>query len=355
MSDLEREQAQRRAGRIAAFREELAELRREQVLLLSAEQEQAVAVHHQRLLTHYREALDIDADARARQLSLGMRLASLFGALALAAGLFFLFYQFWGLFDAGLQVAVLVGSALGSLALCFWLRRRDLSGYYAGLAAVLAFVCFVLDLSMLGQIVNITPSDKVLLPWGALALLLAYSFRQRLLLVTALLCFGLFIAARLGDWLGWHWWALDERLEHFLPVGLLLFAVPQLIDQARYAGFAACYRVVGLLYLFVPVLVLSYWGEGSYLDWPVRWVEAFYQTLGFALAGLVIWLGIRRGWGEVVNTGLGFALILLFTKLFDWWWQLLPRYLFFFLLGLIALLLLVMLQRWRRGARGGAA
>ena len=138
MSDLQREQAQRRAERIASFRAELAELHREQVLQLSAEQEQGLAAYHEQLLAHYRQALDIDADARARQLSLGMRLASLVGALALAAGLFFLFYQFWGLFDARVQVAVLVGSSLGSLLLCFWLQARDASGYYAKLAAVLA-------------------------------------------------------------------------------------------------------------------------------------------------------------------------------------------------------------------------
>lgn len=348
MSDLEREQAQRRAERIAAFTDELAELRREQVLQLSDIEAQAVTRHHQQLLAHFRQTLDIDADNRARQLSLGMRLASLIGALALAAALFFLFYQFWGLFDVVTQVAVLIGSSLGSLLLCFWLQRRDSSGYYAKLAAVLAFVCFVLNLSMLGQIFNITPSEKALLPWGALALLLAYQCRQRLLLVVALLCFGLFLAARLSDWVGWYWWELDERLENFLPAALL-FLVPQLIDQTRRLGFAACYRVLGLLYLFGPVLILGYWGEGSYLDWPTHWIEIFYQTLGFVLAGLVIWLGIRRGWGEVVNTGLGFALILLFCKLFDWWWELLPRYLFFLLLGLIALLLLVMLQRWRRG------
>ena len=289
MSDLQREQAQRRAERIAAFRAELAELRREQVLQLSAEQEQGLTAYHEQLLAHYRQTLDIDADARARQLSLGMRLASLVGALALAAGLFFLFYQFWGLFDARMQVAVLVGSSLGSLLLCFWLQARDASGYYAKLAAVLAFVCFVLNLSMLGQIFNITPSDKALLPWGALSLLLAYQCRQRLLLVTALLCFGLFLAARLNDWTGWYWWSLDDHPENFLPAALL-FVLPQFIDQTRRIGFATCYRVVGLLYLFGPVLILSYWGQGSYLDWPPRWVEAFYQTLGFVLAGLVIWL-----------------------------------------------------------------
>ncbi len=353
MSDPEREQAQRRAARIAAFREELAELRQEQVLQLSEAQEQAVVSHHRQLLAHFRQTLDIDADARARQLSLGMRLASLFGALALAAGLFFLFHRFWGLFDTFVQVAILLGSTLGSLLLCFWLQTRDTSGYYARLAAVLAFVCFVLNLMMLGQIFNITPSDKALLPWAALALLLAYQCRQRLLLVVALLCFGLFVAARLGDWAGWHWWSLGERPELFLPLATLLL-LPQWLDQRRYPGFAACYRVMGLLYLLGPVVVLSYWGRGSYLDWSTGWIEAFYQTLGFALAGLAIALGIRRGWGEVVNTGLVFALFMLFAKLFDWWWQLLPRYLFFLLLGLIAVLLLVVLQRWRRSTPGGA-
>ena len=57
----------------------------------------------------------------------------------------------------------------------------------------------------------------------------------------------------------------------------------------------------------------------------------------------MIWLGVRRGWVEVVNIGLGFVLVLLFSKLFDWWWELLLCYLFFFLFGLIVLLLLVML------------
>lgn len=354
MSDLPREQAQRRAERIAAFRQELAELQQEQVLLLSDAQQAALHEHHERLLHYYRQNLDIDADDRARQLSLGMRLASLLGALALAAGVFFLFHRFWGLFDTPVQVGLLMGSSLGSLWLCFWLQRRDSTGYYAGLAAVLALVCFVLNLTMLGRIFNIAPSDKALPLWGAMALLLAYQCRWRLLLSTALLCFGLFIAARISALSGWHWSEMGERLENFMPA-VLLFLIPLFYGQARYPGFAACYRIIGLLFLLVPVLLLGYWGEGSYLDWPVRWVEAFYQLLGFALAGLLIWLGIRRGWGDVVGSGTGFAVVLLFCKLFDWWWDLLPRYLFFLLIGLIALLLLVVLQRWRRGAQGGSA
>lgn len=354
MSDPSREQAQQRVERIHAFEQELAQLQAEQVVSLEPAQRLAIGAYHQNLLHHYRATLDIDADQRARQLSLGMRVASLFGALALAAGLFFLFYQFWGLFNEAAQVAILLGSALGSLLLTFWIQARDGSGYYAKLAALLCLVCFVLNLSMLGQIFNITPSDLVLLPWGALALLLAYQCRQRLLLAAGILCLGLFVAIRCNAWGGFYWLSVGQRPENFLPVALLLFAVPQLFEQSRYSGFASLYRGMALLFLFVPLLVLCYWGASSYLPWSSGTIESFYQLLALPLAALVIWLGIRRGWAELVKIGLLFAVIFLYAKLFDWWWQLLPKYLFFLLLGLLALLLLALLQRWRRSAQGGA-
>ncbi len=46
--------------------------------------------------------------------------------------------------------------------------------------------CLVLNIVMLGQIFNITPSDKALLPWGAYAAPLAYACNARLLLVIGL-------------------------------------------------------------------------------------------------------------------------------------------------------------------------
>ncbi|MOA16335.1 hypothetical protein D3C78_1365460 [compost metagenome] len=40
--------------------------------------------------------------------------------------------------------------------------------------------------------------------------------------------------------------------------------------------------------------------------------------------------------------------MLLGIKLFDWWWELMPKYLFFLLLGLVAVLILMVLNRLRR-------
>jgi uncharacterized membrane protein len=275
----------------------------------------------------------------------------------LAASVFFLFYQFWGLFGEVAQVAILLSASLLSFGLTLMVQRRDSSGYFSKLAALVAFACFVLNIVMLGQIFNITPSDKALLPWAAYALLLAYTTQARVLLAAGIVCVLGFIAARVGTWGGAYWLGVGERPENFFPAAVLIFSLPLFINQQRFDGFAMTYRVFGLLALFVPMLVLSNWGYGSYLELDAELIENGYQLLGFALAATVIWLGVRRDWPDVVNTGLSFFVIFLYTKLFDWWWASMPKYLFFLLLGLCAVLILLILRRLRstNGLLGGTA
>jgi hypothetical protein len=114
---------------------------------------------------------------------------------------------------------------------------RDASGYFAKLAAMVAFACFVLNLVMLGQIFNITPTDRALLPWAALAFLLAYACDLRLLLAAGICCVIAWVAARVGEWGGIYWLHAGERPENFFPVAMLLFAFPLLVDHRRMTGF----------------------------------------------------------------------------------------------------------------------
>lgn len=349
------EDAQRRADDIQAFYREVERLHEEQALLLDPGQLDQLGDHHRQVLADLRSLYDIDHDTQTRRLSLGMRIASLLGALALGASLLFFFYQFWGLFSETVQVAILVGATLGTLGLTALVRRRDSTGYFSKLAAMLAFVAFVLNLVMLGQIFNITPSDKAFIAWGAYGLLLAYACNARLLLVAGLLCLMAFISARVGTWGGGYWLSMGEHPENFLPAAVAVFLVPQVLSQVRFGGFAATYRLVGLITFFLTLLVLANWGRSSYLPLDSDLIEGGYQLGGFALATLGIWLGARRDWPEVINGSLTFLVIFLYTKLFDWWWDLLPKYLFFLLLGLIALLILVVLNRLRRSwLKGGA-
>lgn len=355
MTQASRSSAQQRADEIRVFRAELARLETEGVLNLPGQQTQALRRHHEAVLAGLASEFDIDRDARAKQLSWGMRIASFLGALALAASVFFLFYQFWGAFPESGQVAILIGASLGTLGLTFWAQGRDASGYFTKLAALVAFACFVLNVSMLGQIFNITPSDKALLPWAGLALLLAYSCDLRLLLVAGLLCIDAYVAARVGTWNGMYWLDFGTRPENFIPLSLVLFLLPQFVAHPRRDDFPAVYRLVGLVSLLLPVLVLSNWGGGSYLPWSVGSIEQLYQVAGFALSAGAVWLGLRRQWSETTNGGTVFFVIFLFTKFFDWWWHIMPKWLFFLLIGLTSVLFLLVIMRVRKAVGGRSA
>lgn len=307
-----------------------------------------MAAHHRSLLAAYAGEFDIDRDLESKQMSLGMRIASLLGALALAASVFFLFYQFWGLLSTPWQVAILVFAATATFLGFCWVRARDSSGYFAKLAAMVAFACFVLNIGMLGSIFGITPSDKAFTVWAAYALLLAYTADLRLLLGAGIVCIAAFIAARTGTISGMYWLYFGQRPENFFPAAVLLFAVPAVISHRRYPDFPAVYRVMALLLLFVPMIVLANWGRVSYLPFDRRAVEVIYQLLGFAGTAGAIWLGLRRQWPHVVNTSLTLFVILLYTKFFDWWWEAMPKYLFFLVLGLASILILLVLRRLRR-------
>lgn len=342
-----RSEAQHRADEIRIFRSELARLAEEGVLQLDDRQRAAVQAYHDTLLQRYVGEFDIDRDHQAKQLSLGMRVASFLGAVALAASVFFFFYQFWGYFTESLQVAILVGTSLATLALTGWLQGRDPGGYFTKLAAMVAFACFVLNISMLGQIWNIAPSDAALLPWAVFAFLLAYTCDLRVLLIAGICCMIAWVSARVGAWQGVYWLYVGQRPENYFPVAALLLAIPRLVPHARFSGFEGTYRIFGLLCIFVPMLVLGHWGRGSYLVLDAALIEGGYQLAGFAGSAFAIWAGARRNWPEMMNTGIVFFVLFLYTKFFDWWWEIMPKYLFFLVLGLVAVLILLVLRRLR--------
>lgn len=349
-----RSAAQRRADAIAGFRSELDRLGEEGLPAPDAAWLRAVSGHHDALLIDLARRYDIDRSADARRLSLGMRIVSFLGAVAMAAAVYFVFQRFWGLLPTAAQVIVLLGASIGSLIGCWLIGRRDASGYFTKLAALVAFACFVLNVSLLGELFNISPSDRALLPWAALALLLAYACELRLLLVAGIACLAGFIAARTGTFGGMYWLDFGARPENFFPAALLFFLVPQFLDQRAYAGFAATWRIAGLLCLLLPVLLLANWAWGSYLPGSARSIERVYQIAGFAFSAGAIWLGIRRGWGEVVNTGVTFFFLFLYTRIFDWWWDAVPKYLFFLLIAATAVLMLFVFGRLRRTMAGAA-
>ncbi len=349
---IQKDDAQRRADQVRAFNMELSALESEGVLTLAADEWDKVESHHSTLLKSYAQQFDIDISGTDKQLSWGMRIISFLGALALSAAVFFFFYRFWGLLGTTTQVGILIAAPLLVTLSIEFAARREKTLYFASLLALVAFTCFVLNLSVLGIIFNITPTQNAFIAWGSLALILAYTYGLRLQLVAGMTCIMSYLAATVGTWSGCYWLSFGERPENFIVAGTLL-AVAAVIPHRRYPAFPGLYRSYGLLAIFISILILANWGQISYLPWSSNFIEGGYQIAGFVLAGAMIALGIIRRWPGTTNLASTFFVLYLYTKLFDWWWGWLPKYLFFLLLGLIAIGLLLVLKRIRGLARGG--
>ncbi|MEN0038047.1 MAG: DUF2157 domain-containing protein [Cellvibrio sp.] len=354
MSNLTKTQAQARADQVRAFRAEQALLTWQGLLHLPDETAASIRSYHDGLLRELQQAQDVDLNEGSRHLSLGMQIVSFLGAAALAASLFFLFYQYWGYLSTFAQVAILIAAPLLSLAAALWVRRFDASGYYAKLAALISFVSWTLNITMLGSIFNITPSPNAFAVFALYGFLLAYMLQARLLLAAAMICSFIFIGAKFGTWMGSYWIHVGENPEHFLLPSILFFALPLWFKHEHFDGFTNIYQILSAVVFFIALLILSNWGYGSYLPWSKSFIEGIYQTLGFACSGLLVLYGLRTRNANLMLAGNIFFALFLFTKFFDWWWDWMPKYLFFLVIGLTAILALMVFNRLRKTQQAGS-
>ena len=338
--------AQQRAEQIQAFQSELEILQTENIISLTQEQNEKIARHHQKLLAEYSLKFDIDTSGDERQLTLGMKISSFLAALGLAFSVFFLFYQFWGDFYEHTQVVILLLTPTILLISTAILSKYQSRDYYTKILALLTFVTFVLNLTMLGQIFNITPSPNAFLVWSLFALLLAYALNARLLLGFGIIFFSFFLSAKVGVWGGGYWINFSDYPENFFPIAFVLFLL-SFMRHSKEFSFDVVYRYFAMFLFFLPVLILSNYGAISYAQIDEYFIEGFYQIIGFGVSAFAIYLGIKKGLSEVTNMGSVFFVIFLYTKFFNWWWDWMPKYIFFLVIGLSAVLILMVLKRVR--------
>lgn len=342
-----REQAQKRVDEVRAFRAELARLAAEGVLTLSPDQSVVVRGHHDRLLAVLAQRFDVDRTETEKQMSLGMRVASLFGAVALSAAVFLFFYRFWGLLSVPVQVALLVAAPIAAGLGVEVAARREKTLYFASLLALVAFASFVLDLNVIASIFNLPPSPGGFLAWGLFALVFAYAYRLQLMLLLGIGCMGIWLGGMLVSLTGAYWPAFIMRPENIVIAGALALVAGAVHARRGEADFGFIYRLVGWIAVLVPLFFLSEWGEMTYLPLSPIAARRAYDVVGFVLGAGVIWIAIRRQWPETMNVGGLFLVLFLCLKLFDWCWEWMPRYLFFLLIAAVAIGLLAVLQRLR--------
>lgn len=342
------QEAQREVDRLLLFSGMMEELTRRKVFALPSTQKKKLGNYVDQEVARLKGLFEVDTNFSSKRLSLGMRITTFLGGAAFCAGIYYLFLRVWAYLDTPAQVAVLT---LGTI-LAAWAADKaaklERSLYYASLLGLVAFACFVVNLVVLGATFNITPSPNSFLVWGLFGMILAYGYGMRLLLLAGLLSLLGFLSMEAGTVCGIYWLDFGERPENFIMAGALLFSVPLVLKHPDKPGFPVFYRLVGLLSVLGAVLALAHWGDGSYLRWNTKTLEDGYQLLGFLASGLAIWHGIKREHSEETNIGAAFFAIFLYTKFYDWWWDWMPKYLFFLVVGALSVVLLFLMKRLRR-------
>jgi uncharacterized membrane protein len=345
----DRAEAQRAADRIRTLREELARDEVQSVLALSGDQRQRFDEWSRAKLAALADQYDVDTTPSQKRMSWGMRIASTLGGLAICAAVILFFTRYWGYLDTWAQLAIVIVTPLVLLLGAELVAQRERTRYFTGLLALVALASFIMNLAVVGSIFNIVSTERALLAWGIFAMLLAYRYGLRLLLAVGLTLLMSYAAAAYTAQMGYQWLEFYDRPEHFLLLGLLLFVVPFYLKHPINAGFAPVYRLIGVLTVFIAALSLADWGAPSYLPWDTKNIERLYEIGGLILSAGAIWLGIKRNWNGIVNAGAVFFTIFLFTRLYHWWWDWMPRYLFFATIGALGIALVLVFKRVRGG------
>ena len=324
--------AQRRADQIAAFRAEVEQLAREGVPALDAAQLTAVRAHQDELLARLTQEFDVDRTAAARRMSLGMQIASVLGAAALVAAIVSFFYRIWDTLSTPAQVSGLLLAPIVALAAMLVAGRIEKTRYVASLCAIVACGAFVLETVALARLFNLREAPHVLGFWTAFALSVAVPWRFRIPYALGVAALAGYLAALCFELFGLPWTHAVERPEAVMAAAALLLvrhrAIEELAPVAR-----AVLLVVGLL----PLLVLSSVRGISLLPIDGDLARILYQILALGAACVVIGIALREGQFETLAIGSIFAGLFIVTRFVDWWWDWMPKYLFFLIMAAVAI------------------
>ena len=328
-----KDDAQRRADQIGAFRAELEQLAAEGLRPFDEARLAAVTAHHERLLATLARDFDVDRGAAGKRMSLGMRIASLLGAAALVAAIVSFVYRVWGALPEGGQVGLLTVAPIAATVVTILAGRIEKTRYVASLFALVACAAFVLQTLMLAALYNLRGSPHVLAAWAAFGLAVAMPWRFGVPFAFGLVTAVLYPAA-LGFWAaGVPWSYAAQRPEPAALVALAALAVlPRLPHELVRWG-----RPALLILVLGAILVLSADGAASLLPVSESAIRGLYQVVAVLAAMATLAYGLRRGGTDVVVIGSTFAGLFLLLRFVDWWWDWMPRFLFFLILAAVSM------------------
>jgi hypothetical protein len=157
---------------------------------------------------------------------------------------------------------------------------------------------------------------------------------SKLVWIFALLSLGSWFGAETGYMSAWGAYYLGMNYPlRFVFFGIGLTAGSVLFRfTLRRQEFLKSTRVMGLLYLFIAVWILSIFGNyGDFQSWDkAKQIELFHWSLLFGLlAAVAILHGIRFDDPMTRGFGLAFLFINLYTRYFEYFWDTIHKAIFF--------------------------
>jgi uncharacterized membrane protein len=344
-----------------------------------------------------------------RKLGRGVTILINLGAIALAAGLLVFFASNWVEFGRGAKVASLFALTVFFYVAGFELTREGRGSFpKLGLALVfLGCVMFGADIVLLALIYDLTAEHAWSLLIQCVAWLsIAYVVRSRLVLFLALVGVVAWFGAEVGYSWGGYWLYLGRPF-HFIGLGACLLAVGGVHAWRGRREFAAAWALVGLLLVYLSTLILSIfdlqknfriemstatwlvwllfiapyvlaivslavihlgWRRTTLTDPPVLLVlfllvvmtlasviavthharDGWFILLLTLLSAAGIYLGIAWESPVFLNTSLVFFAVNLYTRFYEYFWDAMPKSLFFIIGGAALILGGVWVERMRR-------
>jgi len=155
---------------------------------------------------------------------------------------------------------------------------------------------------------------------------LAWQLRSRLIWLFALISLGSWFGTETGYQTQWshYFWGMNYPLR-FVAFGVLLMAACYLLKSRKWIRyFWELTYVVGLLYLFLSLWMLSIFGNYGDLDvwWQVKQISLFYWgIISAVVAGGFMLYGLKTNDVIAREFGVTFLIIFLYTKYFEYFWN----------------------------------
>jgi hypothetical protein len=168
---------------------------------------------------------------------------------------------------------------------------------------------------------------------------LAWRMDSRLIWLFALVSLGSWFGTETGYQTHWSYYFLGMNYPlRFVGFGLVLVFSCYLLKKQKWFGqFWELTYVVGLLYLFMSLWLLSIFGNYGNIDrwWQIRQISLFYWgIISGAVAACFMVFGLKTKDAIAREFGITFLLIFIYTKYFEYFWDHTNKTIFFAILGI---------------------